>query len=205
MHVSPTPEAAGEALADRLLDLVRAKPDAVIGLATGRTPRPLYRALAARGRGAFGEARFVALDEYVGLPPGHPASFASTLTREVEAPLRLPNGRIAVPDGRAADRAGAAAAFEAHLDALGGVDVWIAGLGSNGHVAFNEPGSPPDGATRDVMLAEATRAANADAFGGRPVPTHAITVGLGTLRRHAREVALMVTGEAKRAVLARAA
>ncbi|MBB4658184.1 glucosamine-6-phosphate deaminase [Parvularcula dongshanensis] len=205
VHLRATPAEVGEALADHLLGLVRAKPDAVIGLATGATPEPLYDALAERAGTAFRHARFVALDEYVGLPEGSPLSFAATLWRQVLGPVGADPGRVFLPDGRSPDRAAAAAAYEAQLERLGGVDLWLLGLGRNGHVAFNEPGSAERGRTRDVVLTASTREANAAAFGSAgAVPDAAITVGLGTLREHARELALMVTGGAKAEILARA-
>lgn len=206
MNTFPTPEGMAEAVATRLMALVRDKPGAVIGLATGGTPKLVYERLAHKAApGDFARATFFALDEYVGLAPGHPCSYHYYLDHRVRAPLGLDPAQLHIQDGMAADRAGAARGYEAALAQAGGVDAWIVGIGHNGHLAFNEPGSAFDARTRDVALTAETRAANARFFEkAGDVPREAITVGIGTLREHAREVMLLARGDGKAGVLATA-
>ncbi len=184
-------EAVGQGAAAIVLAKLRTKPALVLGAATGATPLPLYRFLAtARGRGAdFSQVSLVALDEYVGLPVGHPASFGTYVEREVQEPLGVPPELVVVPEGRGGG-------LEDRIRAVGGVDVQLLGIGRNGHLAFNEPGAPLDSRTRVVALSQTTRCDNARAFGEEAVPTHAVTQGLGTILE-ARHLVLLATGPAK--------
>ena len=175
----------------------------VIGFATGSSPLPLYREWARdpsmlqrmrRGRG-------FALDEYVGLRAGHPQSYRSVISREVEQPLGLSSGTIEVPDGTAADIAEAAARYEALIHDAGGIDLQVLGLGSNGHIGFNEPSSSLASRTREVVLAESTRRDNARYFGAEPVPRTAITQGLATILE-SRRILVIVSGSSKAAAVA---
>ncbi|MCU1519005.1 MAG: multidrug transporter, partial [Pseudarthrobacter sp.] len=145
-----------------------------------------------------------ALDEYVGLPAGHPESYAEVIRREVTDRLRLDPARVAVPDGSAADPERAAAAYDSAIAAAGGIDVQILGIGHNGHLAFNEPGSALDSRTRVEVLTERTREANARYFSTPvDVPFRCITQGLGTIME-ARHLLLVVNGTDKARVLAAA-
>jgi glucosamine-6-phosphate deaminase len=119
--------------------MVERDPALVLRVATGSTPLPAYRALA-RGSGDFSAVRLVALDEYVGLPAGHPAPFAAYVSREIVEPLGLPAGNVVVPTGSGAN-------VEPRIKSLGGVDVQLLGIGRNGHLDFNEPGSALDSRT----------------------------------------------------------
>jgi glucosamine-6-phosphate deaminase len=178
-----------------------------IGVATGATPLPIYCELARRAAAGtidLSSATLVALDEYVGLGQRNPRSYAAYVRDLIAAPLQIDTARVLVPDGLASDPDRAAAAFEQSIVELGGVDVQIAGLGSNGHLAFNEPGSALDSTTRTIELSAETRHDNARFFADRfsDVPTRAITQGLGTISR-ARSIVLAVRGENKaRALLA---
>jgi glucosamine-6-phosphate deaminase len=124
----------------------------------------------------------VALDEYVGIPASDPASYHSFIRREIATPLELRPDNVLVPDGNAADLAAACVAFEDGIRSLGGVGIQLLGIGRNGHVGFNEPGSPFGSRTRVARLSETTRADNARFF-ARPedVPTHCLTQGLATI------------------------
>ena len=193
-----------EAAADRIVALVRAKPDAVVGLATGGTMEPLYAAIVRRYREqqpplSFKDVTFFTLDEYVGLPRAHAQSHHSYLHRHLLDHIDAQPHTINIPNGNAADIAAEAQRYEASIAAAGGVDLWLAGIGENGHIAFNEPGSRFTGETRKVKLTPETRAANSRYFDNdiNKVPSHAISVGLGTLRTHAREVLLLANGESK--------
>lgn len=203
--VADTPQACAASAADAVIDgLARAAAgDAVLGLATGSSPLGLYRELAravAEGRVDFSRTHGVALDEYVGLPLGHPEGYRQVLLREVCDVVGLPPERLAVPDGSATDEASleaAAAAYEARIADLGGVDVQILGIGANGHLGFNEPGSALTSRTRVKRLSARTRRDNARFFTDvDDVPTHCLTQGLGTILQ-ARRLVLVATGDAK--------
>ena len=194
-----SPEAGGEVVARHIATRVRAQPDFTLGVATGSTPLPVYAALA-RERAAgldLAQVTAFALDEYVGLPREHPESYHSVIRREVTEPLGLDPSRVHVPDGDLAMIATAGERFEAALLAHGGVDLQLLGIGTDGHVGFNEPGSSLASSTRIKTLTAQTRADNARFF-DRPddVPTHCITQGIGTILR-AGHLVLLAFGEGK--------
>lgn len=188
-------EAAGALAADVIEGLVRDRPDAVLGLATGSTPLTTWGSLAARGLD-LSRVRGFALDEYVGLPPGHPESYRAVITREVVEPLGLTPELVRVP----ADRGPLETAGEDYERAIvdaGGVDLQILGIGRTGHIGFNEPGSSFASLTRVKTLTASTRLDNARFFDSvADVPRHCITQGLGTILR-ARHLVLLAFGEAK--------
>jgi glucosamine-6-phosphate deaminase len=194
----------GEAFADRaaaqVASLLADKPDAAIALPTGSTPIGLYgrmRAMAAAGELALSAAHFFNLDEYVGVAPGNRHSFAAFLRRHILDEADIPPDHIRLLRGDAPDIAAEAAAHDAAVAARGGLDLAILGLGSNGHIAFNEPGADWEAGTHVVPLTEATRIANAAYFpDGFEVPSHGLTMGIGMIRA-ARRVLLMVSGGAK--------
>ena len=172
-------------------------PDGVLGVATGSSPLALYTALVRRrAEGLRTEGlRLFALDEYVGLAASDPRSYAAYVRAVIAEPLGIPAHNVRVPSGStAAD----GAAYERAIAASGGVDVQIVGIGRNGHIGFNEPGSDAETRTRVVTLDESTRRANAEHFGGdlAQVPTHAMTQGVATLLS-ARRIVLVASGAAK--------
>lgn len=200
IFVSPDAAGAGSVAAGILAAVIRENPEAVLGFATGASPLPAYRALARLGLDMSGVRGF-ALDEYVGLPAGHPQSYTSVVAREITRCLGLDPAKVAVPDGAAADPEQAARDYEAAIARAGGIDVEILGLGHNGHLAFNEPGSALDSRTRVEALADRTRQANARHFPTpEEVPRRCITQGLGTIL-DARRLLLIVSGADKAAVL----
>ncbi|MGL5817588.1 MAG: glucosamine-6-phosphate deaminase [Phycicoccus sp.] len=205
--VAATPEEASMRAAAAVLDaLERAASsgrDPVLGLATGSSPLGLYAELGhavADGRADFTHTHGAALDEYVGLPSGHPAGYRHVLMREACDVIGLPPERLAVPRGDVVGLAAldaAATAYETRLRELGGVDVQVLGIGANGHLGFNEPGSALRSRTRVKRLAARTRRDNARFFGApQDVPTHCITQGLGTIL-DARRLVLVAVGDAK--------
>lgn len=206
LEVFDNAEAAERAAAGRLAACLAAKPAAVLGLATGATMEGVYAALVERIRGgqlSLARATSFNLDEYLGLPPDDPASYRATMERLLFAAADLPAERACLPDAMAADPEAEARRYEAAIGAAGGLDLQLLGLGRNGHVGFNEPGSPAESRTRVVRLSETTRAANRAHFPpGRAVPERAITMGIATILE-ARALLLLVTGPAKRAALAR--
>ena len=195
--------AAGAAAASLVAGLVRSNPAAVLGLATGSSPLPLYEALALRDVDLSAVAAF-ALDEYIGLPAGHPQSYAAVIRSQVVEPLGLTPRLVHVPDGNPAAEDHAGDAYEAAILAAGGIDLQILGIGSNGHIGFNEPGSPFSSRTRAVTLADRTRRDNARFFETLDaVPCHAVTQGLATIFE-ARHLLLIAHGPRKAQAIKRA-
>ena len=185
--------------ADAIEALLRNKPDAVLGLATGSSPLPVYEELERRHRRGldFSPVRAFALDEYVGLPPGHPGSYREVIRREFTGRVNIRPENVHGPDGEAADVPAACRAFEEAIRAAGGVDLQLLGLGTDGHIGFNEPGSSLASRTRIKTLVEQTRRDNARFFTNlAEVPHHVITQGLGTILE-ARHVILLATGAQK--------
>jgi len=180
-------------------------PGVVLGVATGSSPLATYDALVeliARGELDVSAASAFALDEYVGLPSGHPQSYAEVIRRTVTEPLGLDPSRVHVPDGDRTRLSTAGQRYEDAIRAAGGVDVQILGVGANGHVGFNEPTSSLSSRTRVKTLSPRTRADNARFFDSPDeVPLHCITQGLGTIM-DARNVVLVATGAAKAQAIA---
>lgn len=194
---------AGIRAAQLVAGLVRSKPTAVLGLATGSSPLPLYEALAKENL-ELGRVRAFSLDEYLGLGPDDPKSYAQVIRQEVVERLGLDPTLVRTPDGLAEDPVREAADFDRSIREAGGIDLQILGIGSNGHLAFNEPPSAFQSRTRVVELAQRTRKDNARFFKtAAEVPTHAITQGLGTIFQ-ARQLLLLAHGEGKAQAVARA-
>ena len=190
----------GRSAASAFARLVRSRPDAVLGLATGSSPLPVYDELErlVREEGLdFSRATGFALDEYVGLPAGHPESYREVIRRDFADRVGLDPARMHSPDGGAADLPAACAAYEDEIRAAGGIDLQILGIGSDGHIGFNEPGSSLASRTRIKTLTEQTRRDNARFFGSpAEVPHHVVTQGVGTIME-ARHVVLVATGATK--------
>lgn len=204
--ILPSLDDAGEKAAQRIERLVDRKPDAVLGLATGSSPLPLYQALRRRvDQGLdLSRVRGFALDEYVGLSPDDERSYAATIEREVTRPLGLDPALVTVPDGAAADLPQAAAEYEKAIATVGGVDLQILGIGTLGHLGFNEPGSSLASRTRVKTLTEQTRRDNSRFFGTvEETPAHCLTQGLGTILE-ARTLVLFASGAGKAAAVAAA-
>ena len=189
----------GRLAADAIEELVRRKPDAVLGLATGSSPLPVYDELAARHEQGldFSRASGFALDEYVGLPAGHPESYREVVRREFTNRVNIAPENVHGPDGTATDIPAACEAYEQAIAAAGGVDLQLLGVGTDGHIGFNEPGSSFASRTRIKSLIEQTRRDNARFFNSlAEVPHHVITQGLATIMA-ARHVILVATGAQK--------
>jgi glucosamine-6-phosphate deaminase len=198
----PDAQATARAAAERIAVAVARRPRLVLGLATGETMRPLYAALVALQRAGHLDLSGVTtfnLDEYLGVPPEHPASFHAFMREALFD--HVPLAAAHLPRGDAADPAAEAARYEAAIAAAGGIDLQVLGIGRNGHLAFNEPGSGFASRTRVTTLAETTRIANAAAFAPLPVPQRAITLGLGTILE-ARACLLIANGAAKAEAIA---
>jgi glucosamine-6-phosphate deaminase len=199
--LQPSTDRLAELAADAIEELLRTRPDAVLGLATGSSPLAVYDELVRRhaaGRISFSRARAFLLDEYVGLPADHPERYRNVIEREFTGRVDFRSGAVQGPDGGAADVPAACAAYEAAISAAGGVDLQLLGVGTDGHIAFNEPSSSLSSRTRIKTLTAQTRRDNARFFGGDvdAVPTHCLTQGLATIMS-ARHLVLLAAGSGK--------
>ncbi|MCL2541812.1 MAG: glucosamine-6-phosphate deaminase [Nocardioidaceae bacterium] len=209
MEVVPLHEPAEVAAlaADIVEEQVRRRPATVLGVATGSSPMATYTELIRRHRAgtgpSYGDVTTFTLDEYVGLPDGDPQGYRTTILRELACPLGVPQQQVAAPDPTASGLPTAGERYEDLLANAGGVDLQILGIGANGHLAFNEPGSSLASRTRIKTLTAKTRQDNARFFHDiEDVPRHVLTQGLGTIL-DARHLLLIATGHAKaRAVAA---
>jgi glucosamine-6-phosphate deaminase len=206
--ITPDVDAAADVVAGVIARVLRSRPAPVLGLATGSSPLAAYRRLIAdhaRGSVSFAHASAVLLDEYVDLPPDHPEAYRAFIRRELIDHVDLPHERLFGPDVHAADLADACRRYDALIADLGGVDVQLLGIGSDGHVGFNEPGSSLASRTRIKTLTRATRADNARFFEdhAQDVPRHVVTQGLGTILE-ARHLVLVACGSGKAEPIARA-
>lgn len=197
--------AAGALVADEIVRLIDTIESPVLGLATGSTPLPVYEALRERLAGRdVSHLRGFALDEYVGIDPAHPESYRSVIAREVIEPLGLDPELIRTPNGAIETVEHAGDDYDEAIIAAGGVDLQILGIGTDGHIGFNEPGSSFASTTRIKTLTEQTREDNARFFDSiDDVPRHCITQGLGTILR-ARHLVLLAFGEGKARAIAAA-
>ncbi|MBO0661116.1 glucosamine-6-phosphate deaminase [Jiella sp. MQZ9-1] len=205
--IFPTASEAIASVADRVLDEVKRKASAVLGLATGGTMEAVYDRLVLRAQVddvSFANVKSFNLDEYWGLPPDHPASYHTYMRERLfeRIDIKLANTRL--PRGDRTDAAAECRAYEAAIANAGGIDLQLLGIGRNGHIGFNEPTSSLASRTRVKTLTEATRQANA-AFFDRPehVPPCALTMGIGTIL-DARACVLLAIGSAKSAAVAKA-
>jgi glucosamine-6-phosphate deaminase len=187
-----TPDQATSVVADAYTRLLTGKPDAVLGLATGSTPLRVYRELVRRHREeglSFARAQAFNLDEYVGLPAGHPELYRTFIEREFTSHVDFGRDAVHGPDGLADDLEQAATDYERQIVDAGGIDLQILGIGADGHLAFNMPMSSLTSRTRLKTLTTKTREDNARFFDGDldQVPKHCLTQGLGTIMesRHA--------------------
>ncbi|RHZ53576.1 uncharacterized protein CDV56_105548 [Aspergillus thermomutatus] len=204
--IQERPELAAQYIAAYIAKRIDAfKPTAerpfVLGLPTGSSPLPIYRALiAAHNTGAISFRHVVTfnMDEYVGLPRDHPESYHSFMHANFFRHVDIEPGNVNILDGNAASLAEECLAYEAKIKALGGIELFLGGVGSDGHIAFNEPGSSLASRTRIKSLAYETIIANARFFAGdmNAVPRMALTVGVQTIME-AREVVIVATGAAK--------
>ncbi|WP_349407680.1 glucosamine-6-phosphate deaminase [Pseudalkalibacillus sp. SCS-8] len=183
-----------------IVDKLRQKPELVLGVATGGTPIGTYEEFVDRVKQEeldVSSMRTVNLDEYVGLPRDHEESYWHYIYTHLYKPLKLPVENAFVPDGLSRDLEAECNRYEEAIESLGGVDLQLLGVGRNGHIGFNEPGTPMDSRTHVVELTESTRQANARFFNDiEEVPTQAITVGISTIMK-SRSILLLASGQEK--------
>jgi len=198
-------DALSERAANIFLSAIRSNPRIVLGLPTGRTPVKMYeRVVAECGREyhCFNDVVMFNLDEYVGIESTHPGSYCSFMNEHLFDHVDMKKTNAHIPNGMARDPGAECARYEREIAAAGGLDLTFLGLGSNGHIGFNEPGTPFDSRTRVVALTESTRAANAPLFPDGNVPTHAITMGIETILE-SKSIVLLASGNKKRAAIER--
>jgi glucosamine-6-phosphate deaminase len=206
VRIVASPVEGGALIADHIAARVASQPTYTLGVATGSTPLPVYAALRERAAAGvdFSRMSAFALDEYVGIPLAHPESYHSVIDREVTRPLGLDPSRVHVPDGSRDGIETAGERYEKALTDHGGVDLQLLGIGTTGHLGFNEPGSSFASLTRVKTLTEQTRRDNTRFFDSLDeVPIHCVTQGLGTILR-ARHLVLLAFGEGKADALAAA-
>ena len=191
-------EALASALAARVLECIAANPKVVLGLPTGRTPLAFYRELCERDRGDWSGVRTFNLDEFVGLDEQHPGSYHAYMRRELFDHVSIDPANIHIPNGRAEDLKAECRRYDAAIAIAGGIDLQILGIGTNGHIGFNEPADGLCAHTHIADLEQKSRESNAQLFGGnwQAVPERAISMGMATILG-ARNVVLMATGAKK--------
>lgn len=198
-------ETLSERAASILLDAVAEDPRTVLGLPTGRTPVGMYdRVISACAKEyhCFRDVTTFNLDEYVGIPRSHEGSYFTFMRRHLFDHVDIDPSRTNIPDGMARDLHAECERYEAAIAAAGGLRLTFLGLGRNGHIGFNEPGTPFGSRTRVVELTESTRIANAAHFEDGHVPERAITIGIGTILDSAH-IVLLVAGHGKEKALER--
>lgn len=201
--VFPDDRTAARALAERIGSDLAANPRLVLGLPTGRTPIALYEELSVLGAD-FSKATTFNLDEFLGIPPSHPGSFRQFMERHLFRHVNLHPDRVHFLDGSAPDPEAECARYERAIDAAGGLDLQVIGIGTNGHIGFNEPARELQPRTHRVTLLPDTRRSNAPLFGGdaAAVPAEALSMGMATILQ-ARCIVLLATGRSKASCIAR--
>jgi glucosamine-6-phosphate deaminase len=205
--IQPTAENASAVAAKVIAKLVREKPNAVLGLATGSTPLLLYRELVRqhrKGQIDFRKVKTFNLDEYIGLAPEHPGSYHSFMWKNLFEHINIARKNVHIPSGLARDVPAFCAVYEKDIAAAGGIDLQVLGIGTDGHIEFNEPSSSLASRTRIKTLTAQTRRDNARFFGSETkVPHHVITMGIGTIM-DARQCLLLAFGKNKARAIAEA-
>lgn len=194
-----SPDALTDRAAHLLLDAIRENPRIVLGLPTGRTPVGMYDRVVrecSREYHCFRDVTTFNLDEYAGVSRDDPGSYFSYMHQHLFAHVDLDPANAHLPHGEAPDLDAECVRYENEIREAGGLELTFLGLGRNGHIGFNEPGTPFDARTRVVELTQSTRHANADLFPKGHVPTHAITMGIGTILE-SRRIVLLVAGSGK--------
>ncbi|MDF1839317.1 MAG: glucosamine-6-phosphate deaminase [Planctomycetota bacterium] len=195
-------------VADAICKALASRAEPALGLATGSSPLPAYRELIRRHKNeglSFAHASAFLLDEYLGLPAGHDQLYRTFLEQNMTGQVDLDPARLMGPDSSTGDVTAECARYEKAIQDAGGLDLLLLGIGTDGHIAFNEPSSSLASRTRIKTLTRATREDNARFFGGDlgAVPQHVLTVGVGTILE-ARHLVLVANGPAKAHILARA-
>lgn len=199
IRIFDTPEQIGTACADIFESLLTEKPDCVLGLATGASPVPTYEELVKRyndGKISFENVKSFNLDEYCDLPKEDKNSYYTFMHENLFNHVNIKEENVHILNGNAADTEKEARDFDKSIEAAGGIDIQLLGIGTNGHIGFNEPGdSFPEG-TFKVKLTDSTIASNSIYFDENPMPRYALTMGIGSILK-AKKIVLIATGEKK--------
>jgi len=195
----PNQEAIGQAVGDTVCALVAQKPNAVLGLATGASPVPTYQRMIARhraGGASFKSVTTFNLDEYCDLPVEHKNSYNTFMREQLFSEIDIQLGNTHFLDGNCADEQAESARFSRAIEAAGGIDLQVLGIGRNGHIGFNEPAQAFTGEAFRVALTASTIEANSPYFTDRSMPEYAMTMGIEQILR-ARRIVLIATGDSK--------
>ncbi|MFK4007409.1 MULTISPECIES: glucosamine-6-phosphate deaminase [Bacillus] len=197
-------EQLGKEAAAIIAHAIAAKPDAVLGLATGGTPIDTYKELIKLHQAhqlSFKQTKTINLDEYAGLDPEHENSYMTYMKRHLFDYIDLPQSQYFLPNGNAAHLEKECLRYDQLIEDVGGIDLQLLGIGQNGHIGFNEPGTPFNSKTHVVQLDENTRQANARYFSSiDEVPTHAITMGIASILS-SKKILLLASGKSKAKVI----
>ncbi|MFT0803151.1 glucosamine-6-phosphate deaminase [Bacillus swezeyi] len=189
-----------------IIEKVNRLPAPVLGLATGGTPLATYQCLREDHENngtSYKHVYTVNLDEYVGVAPDDNNSYTFYMKKQLFDHIDIPPSHTHLPDGMAEDLAAECRRYESLIERLGGVDLQLLGLGLNGHIGFNEPGTPFSSETHTVELTDSTREANARYFDSlSSVPSQAVTMGISTIMR-SKQILLLVSGAKKAGILAK--
>ena len=193
-----------EKAANRILQVVKELKSPVLGLATGSTPTGVYKNLVSdhqQNGTSYKHVTTFNLDEYVGLGPDHSTSYYFYMMEHLFRHIDIPVEQTHIPNGLANNPEEECLQYERKIEENGGIDLQILGIGRNGHIGFNEPGTPFSAKTHVVELTESTREANSSFFDSKDqVPTHALTMGLSTIMK-SKEIILLVNGKHKAPIL----
>lgn len=203
IHIFQTKEALHQAVAERIIDTVKQNPSCVLGLSTGSSPIDTYANLIEdhRTKGTdYSKVSTFNLDEYVGLPGSHPQSYRYFMNQHLFHHVNIPLEQTHVPSG-IGDLEKECETYEEAIRKQGGIDLQLLGIGTNGHIGFNEPGTPRNSRTHVTRLLKETIAANARFFSGEEeVPTEAVTMGIQTILE-AKQIVLLAYGGPKAATI----
>lgn len=201
----PTPQAIAQYVVTQWIELIRQKPNAVLGLATGSTMEPVYAHFIESSKNKnlnLSQLTTFNLDEYLGLGPDHPQSYHQYMQQHLFGALHFDTKKICLPNGLCHDVAQHCAQYSRQIQDMGGIDWQLLGIGTNGHIGFNEPGTSFDSQVHVVELSEQTRIDNSRFFTDKSqMPTQAITMGLSEIMA-AKQVLLLATGPNKAQVMA---
>ncbi|HEO8420431.1 TPA: glucosamine-6-phosphate deaminase [Yersinia enterocolitica] len=190
--------------AEIMIEQIKTKPNSVLGLATGGTPIGTYQNLIkdfTKNKTSYEKVMTVNLDEYIGLEKDNPQSYSYYMKEQLFNHINIPENQTYLPSAKSVEEEEAGRNYEKLIDSLGGIDLQILGIGENGHIGFNEPGTSFSSPTSIVKLAESTREANARYFTKmEDVPTHAISMGISTIMK-SRKIILLVSGVKKAPIL----
>jgi glucosamine-6-phosphate deaminase len=199
-------EEMSQKAADIIISQVKKKPDSVLGLATGSTMLGTYQRLVQdhqQNGTSYRNVRTVNLDEYIGLSPDHPNSYRYYMNQHLFSHIDIPLSQAYIPNGASDEVEAECQRYEQLIERLGGIDLQILGIGRNGHIGFNEPGTSFSAPTHVVELDPSTRQANARFFPSlEDVPRQAITMGIATIMK-SRHILLLASGKAKAPIMAK--